>query len=595
MADVQLATGGNSTLGQGQIVRRGPWISAKGFLYSMITNPAGVSGAAIPNKSTDNGVTWTAEPTGTSALFGDASVVNVTFSREIYQNRIYAIFHTKVGGAAADNRIRVGYYTMDTDTWTALPSQPAITPPVVMGSPVSPIEPIDIVLDSAGNITLVFTWGYNTPQNSYRLQYADFIAGVWGAQTEIPGQNAFPNPNGGGAAQQFDVSQILRASTGRLFLFAYDDGGVKSGGAPASGQVNGYAITRESIGGAWNTLQQIVTDIPWSEPRGSWPFGLGAARPAGGGVVVPYLSGTFDTGTSHILGMVLYALHAPDQPNPAFTRLVVDANISNGNPNNVPAYAFFDDVPYSVVIDGSLTVMYWFSATSIQVGGGGNGQPNAGDLRRSYFQSGAWTPFFTYRSFSGISKLVPAGVYAFNRENALYLRLTNAASQGNIFHFLAAVALPAPAQIAFHGVRRLPRSGPPVDRSTFEERTFTYQMQGELGFGDGQALTLRQTITDFDFELYQVEFSYSAAGPLPKVVCTVLLYDQAHNRISNIPFLDSFLNGLPGSPYENGGLVPPLLYKQNTQVRVDLFNLTAVTPITATVILVGKQRIPKAQ
>jgi hypothetical protein len=163
---------------------------------------------------------------------------------------------------------------------------------------------------------------------------------------------------------------------------------------------------------------------------------------------------------------------------------------------------------------------------------------------------------------------------------------------------LAAPPGPPPAnaaQIAFCGVRRLPRAAPrKPDACRYDERTFTYSVSGTIltPAPVTSPLILRKTIRDYDFDLYQVMFEYQAAALIPPVVCSFLLYDAYHNQISNIPLLDSFLNGKPGSAYENGALQPPLRFPQNSRIRIDLYNLSLIAPLTATVQLIGRQRIP---
>lgn len=164
-------------------------------------------------------------------------------------------------------------------------------------------------------------------------------------------------------------------------------------------------------------------------------------------------------------------------------------------------------------------------------------------------------------------------------------------------------------QIAFQGVRRLPTALPAVEDSCdYDERTFTYRQDVTItnagpiyspGFGPAPPFpinpdgTVVQTITDYDFDLYQVIISYTSALSLPTVVTAVQLFDYAKNRISNMPLLDIFYNGAQGSTYKNGAMVPPLHYQQNTQIRLDFFSLSPNVPFTATVLFVGKQRYPR--
>lgn len=166
------------------------------------------------------------------------------------------------------------------------------------------------------------------------------------------------------------------------------------------------------------------------------------------------------------------------------------------------------------------------------------------------------------------------------------------------FSLAAPLAPIIQAQLAFQGVRRLPRIGPAIDDTCdYDERTFTYPLSGVIsapGPATSPSLTLTQTINDYDFDLYQLMFFYQAAGtPIPASVCTAWVYDYARNAISNIPVLDSILNGAPGSKYKNGAILPRLRYRQSTTFRIDLFNQTSISPLNVTVLLVGRQRYPK--
>jgi hypothetical protein len=176
-------------------------------------------------------------------------------------------------------------------------------------------------------------------------------------------------------------------------------------------------------------------------------------------------------------------------------------------------------------------------------------------------------------------------------------------------YFLAAPAIEPPielSQIAFIGIRRNEGALPSLAQSTcqtFRPSTYTYPLTGQLtssqakGYGVSQApLILRQTINDYDFELHQIIISYSgpAGVTLPAVCTALMLYDASKQATANIPPLDKFWNGAPGSEYFDGAIVPPLLYPQQTQIRVDVFNLlqNSDLPVTVNVHLVGRNRKP---
>jgi len=181
--------------------------------------------------------------------------------------------------------------------------------------------------------------------------------------------------------------------------------------------------------------------------------------------------------------------------------------------------------------------------------------------------------------------------------------LSDETGSGIIFTASASVGIYT-SQLAFIGVRRNPGALPLLGAcQNYKPSTYTYVLTGTLaagqvkGYGVGQApVSLFQTINDYDFELHQIIITYTP-GPdvtLPAVCSALILYDAVKNQTANIPPLDKFWNGAPGSEYEDGGIVPPLVYPQQTQIRVDLFNLLqdADLPVTVNVHLVGKNRKP---
>jgi len=162
------------------------------------------------------------------------------------------------------------------------------------------------------------------------------------------------------------------------------------------------------------------------------------------------------------------------------------------------------------------------------------------------------------------------------------------------------------AQAAFMGVRRMKGSDPLRSTYPFQPKPFIYNATIALTLpavdGSGNtapAQSLRIKIVNYDFELYEFRLRYrSAAGVFldpAKPVAKLWIYDPVTQQISNAPILDIYVNGAPGSPYQNGALVPPLLYPKQSQVRIDFFSLitnATLLPVTCYVDLVGIQRIP---
>jgi FG-GAP repeat len=158
------------------------------------------------------------------------------------------------------------------------------------------------------------------------------------------------------------------------------------------------------------------------------------------------------------------------------------------------------------------------------------------------------------------------------------------------------------AQIAFQGVARKP--GPPPQIAPvcdFMPKTYSYvgtAILDAIGPANTPTASVIVTVNDYDFELDEIVLTYSSAvNPLPRVCAMTQLFDSVKNQVSNIPMLDVYQNGAPGSPYQNGALVPPLVYPNQTQIRIDFYSMLEqiYLPVTVTVEFKGRQRYPCVQ
>lgn len=155
------------------------------------------------------------------------------------------------------------------------------------------------------------------------------------------------------------------------------------------------------------------------------------------------------------------------------------------------------------------------------------------------------------------------------------------------------------SQIAFMGVSRRKGNLPSYSQTeSWHPKTFTYTKSAILTTtgppSTANKVSIVVPVTDYDFELHNLILTYQNATTIPTFVCEIQLFDQVHQEVSNAPMLDQFLNGAPGSLYQNGALVPPLIYAAQTSIKLDLYSLltTNQIPCTVTAHFVGIQRIP---
>lgn len=92
----------------------------------------------------------------------------------------------------------------------------------------------------------------------------------------------------------------------------------------------------------------------------------------------------------------------------------------------------------------------------------------------------------------------------------------------------------------------------------------------------------------------------SSGAPIITPTTALWIYDHARVQISSAPVVDIYLDGTTRGFYgsqvgqargENGALVPPLYYPKESQIQIDVTNLTAA-PTGLIITLVGKQYYP---
>lgn len=75
-------------------------------------------------------------------------------------------------------------------------------------------------------------------------------------------------------------------------------------------------------------------------------------------------------------------------------------------------------------------------------------------------------------------------------------------------------------------------------------------------------------------------------------ISKLLIRDVNKEAISNLPMLDIFCDGGPGGVYQNGAIVTPLWYPQQSQIQIDVVSATNTPGQSLQIILVGKEYWP---
>lgn len=156
------------------------------------------------------------------------------------------------------------------------------------------------------------------------------------------------------------------------------------------------------------------------------------------------------------------------------------------------------------------------------------------------------------------------------------------------------------AHVAFQGSRRKP--GSPTSEQSYKLQSLTYSFTTTINqLGGSNILNqapVRVTgqVMDYAWDLYQVIVSYSSAGgAVPTPATALWIQDSDRQLISNLPVLDIYYNGAPGSTYKQGGIVPPLPFPVFGRLEVDFYsviNNAALLPVTINLSLVGMRRVP---
>jgi hypothetical protein len=514
----------------------GPWKAPNGALYCLLTTLVGPTYTMNVFKSLNGGLTWTQQDVANSPVInGSGGFFNSQF------NATTGLLTIAYGtGSLAPNTISWASFNTATDKFAA-----AIYPNVtdVNSGP-------DFVVRADGSVVFLYqqvAGGVGVRVNT---------AGVWSAFTNV-----------------------TPATAGHTYIPA----GVYLDSAQTTHCIH---IDYPPAAAA-----RRFNDVPWSSTNV-----LGA-------VALIFTEDTFNGAVLQrgaILGTSL--LLPASQQNAGATQSKIQ--VFAGTPLAAPVYSAttLETIVGSPAINNSRLQVYGGTAYLSW-----NDIPSAATLQMRYATNGGsgWSvPATFYDAVLNPPNAVPAASQTILDVSILSGSLFGLATMkslagGSPAFFLIGGAGPKviTAQVAFQGVRRLKRTNPPPDdQCDYDEPSFTYVLTGtiaDVGPAKTPSAILVQTINDYDFDLYQVVISYQAASPLPAIVSSLQIFDENRVRISNIPLLDIFYNGAPGSRYRNGAMVPPLRYRQSTTLRIEVFSLTSVVPVTVTVHLVGRQRYPK--
>jgi len=430
------------------------------------------------------------------------------------------------------------------------------------------------------------------------------VFGNWTQQASLPTGNAASGDTFGSSSAisgnwaAVGATQIAAATDGEAFLYYRDNGWVLTQTLAPSDLTHG-----DSFGSAMFMV-------------GDWLFVAAVNQASSKGAVYIFQnqSGTW------VQVQKLIGVSAGDQFGYSISSdgvtLAIGATQNSGSESYVKTYT---------LVSGTWTLQQTLVDPDSGLGDDfGNGVSVSGELLvvgapgDNLHLGAVYTFTNTTGSWIQQQKLTKTGVTFFGETVAAYsgpdgcslstgAELTGGAQSASFFFSAPAIEPPIElSQIAFIGIRRNQGALPSLAQSTcqnFKPSTYTYLLTGQLtssqakGYGVSQApLILRQTINDYDFELHQIIISYSgpAGVTLPAVCTALMLYDASKQATANLPPLDKFWNGAPASEYFDGAIVPPLLYPQQTQIRVDVFNLlqNSDLPVTVSVHLVGRNRKP---
>jgi hypothetical protein len=526
----------------------------KGALYGLF---GGLSGAIQMTawRSADNGATWQQQDGAHSPTFSTSEVYNTSFDPV---GGVITFLYNKTG-----NVMRWGTFNCNTNLFSDV-----VFPDLTDWNTGASIQ-ADFVLRTDGTVVVIYT-----QTGAGHVVYRILSGGVWGAANQATPATA------GHAYVEFGA--ILDPAGTTHFIYEDTVGGAETWthvalsalnvlGAPGAItnaiQLNGDFIQRGVIFGNSIILPVARIFAGGTQSKASLFIGTPLNAPVWTVVDIESVAGSGSILHSNLLvnGATCYFLY---QFDPTIATDQIHLSINSGSGFGAPS-TFYDAVL--------------------------NPPPNTVPVAAQFIQDveGVITPNGSLAAFATME--IVGGFFP-----AFYL--TGSGGQAST------------AFVAFQGSARFLGKEDPMRASApkkFKAKSKTFVLQGtitqtgQLNLNNAPITTVVQKISDYDFDLYELRFAFQGApsspggppvslpDPIPNIA--IFLYDSVHNRCSNLPVLDIYYDGSPGSPYKNGALVPPLYYPKESIVRLDLYSLITdptVLPMIVTIHLVGMWRFP---
>lgn len=541
----------------------GPFVVG-GAIYLVLSSLPGEANTLQVWKSTDHGVTWAQMDAAHSPAFTNVNgFCGYTAKLSPDSQYILIAYNATVNvGGAGDGKFPTSWAKF----WTA--AGPLTDQFAVSGVPLLTISnrignDCDFSFRPDGSVMLVYTIVTGGPNAVYNIWPG---SGAWGGPVTI---------QAGMVGNEAHANVVCADSVGRANVFG------SFGGNPYYWQI--------SPGGAIVNAQAYTPAI-----GPSWGTGFGPAQAImwGDNVVLASTVPKVITGVNNVLSVVDIGVGVSSGA-PVFTRTILDTFPPQ-------AWLTFCSCQAWVGSRAELIVAWIYAPDS---------DHTILNIRRAVNSGSGFAAtgvFYDYptnplNSLTAAQQIFAGLSVATIGSAGAVLTGIDATNMSNVGYFLAqAVSTVPTSQLVFMGVRRMKGPKPTLAPGCpYKPKSFTYTLNATLtvAYPVTAPVKVVQTVNDYDFDLYNLIFTYIAGGAaLSRVVMQVMLFDAVHQQTSNLPVNDVYWNDsrVSTNPYRVGAVVTPLLYPQQSQIRLDLYSMlkTAQLPVTVQIQLVGRQRIP---